>query len=348
MKRVIITIDTEGHEGVDPISGLIWGKTDQGSFGIDRIMDICSTYNAKGLFFVDIAEAWDYGKDEIAKVIKHILYRGHDVGVHIHPDHMADKNRLFLWEYTKEEQYSIIKKCTDLYVEIAGRHPEAFRAGKYGANRDTLDILSELGYKYDFSQFFGQKWCGINPPVAISLPHKYKDIYVVPVTVFRSFKIGSFKRYDKIDAVMNSSEYKNIMDCIAIDERNIIVSLFYHSFSMLDWREDPNNPKYNAKEEKKFIDSLKYVHESNDFKFVSLSFLGRLLESSVNKNDVDLEEDIISTNGFLRTFYYTLKRAYSIRKINRKARMIIIMAYISVGLITLLSYQLIISIFVCK
>ena len=94
MKKAIFTVDTEGHDGKDPVKSLIFGKTKNGILaGIPMIMDICDKYNVKGLFFVDFAEAWDYGKDSITKVVKYIKKRGHDVGVHIHPDHMMPSKK---------------------------------------------------------------------------------------------------------------------------------------------------------------------------------------------------------------------------------------------------------------
>jgi len=324
MKQVIITVDTEGHDGVDPIKHLIWGKTVDGDeCGINRIMDICERFSAKILFFVDIAEAWDYGKEKIADVIRHIRGRGHDVGIHVHPDHMADKNRLFLWEYTKEDQYEIIKKCTDLYMEVLGERPLAFRAGKYGANNETLDILDELGYRIDFSQFYGQKWCGINPPVAITVPQKIKDLIEIPVTVFRSLKLGKKTRYDKLDAAMDSSEYKHIMTQISSDKRDIVVSLFYHSFSMLAWREHPDEPVLDRKEEKKFIEALEYVYNSKEYEFISLDNLMNVCEIKAHMDQNDSIENIITTKGLTRSVWFTLKRAYNIRGFNRKAQWLI-------------------------
>ena len=334
MKNVIITIDTEGHVGSDPVEHLIWGKTSKKEeYGINRIMDICDSFSAKALFFVDVAEAWDYGKEKIAEVIRHIRKRGHDVGVHIHPDHMADRNRLFLWEYCKEEQREIITKCTNLYTEITGDFPVAFRAGKYGADRDTLDILDELGYKFDFSQFYGQKWCGINPPVCMTLPNKYKNIIELPVTIFRSMKFWKLKRYDKVDAVMDSAEFRHILDRIAADKRDIIVSLFYHSFSILDWKENPDEPCLNCKEEKKFVNTLKYVNKSGNFRFLSLSNLVENSETIKCGESEDLVENIISTKGFLRSAYFTFRRAYRIKKYNKKARFLVYSFFFGLALI---------------
>lgn len=323
MKKVLITIDTEGHIGNDPVKHLIWGLTDHGNeYGINHIMDICDQFNAKVLFFVDIAEAWDYGKDKISEVIKHIRKRGHDVGVHIHPDHMANKSKKFLWEYNKVEQYEIIKKCTVLFKEVTGESPVAFRAGKYGANMDTLDILNELGYRYDFSQFYSQKWCKLDPKIALVSPQRYINLIEMPVTIFKSFQVGSMKRYDKVDAIMNSSEYKHIMNNISRADNYKIISLFYHSFSMLHWRGNPNSPRLNKKEEKKFINSLKYVHESKLFEFVSLDQLDNFSLDTNTSNDTI--ENIVSTKGFLRQLWYLFNRAYSIRKTNRKAKILII------------------------
>lgn len=322
MKQVIITVDTEGHRGSEPVERLIWGKTGDGQeYGINRIMDLCDEFSAKALFFVDVAEAWDYGKDKIAEVIHHIRNRGHDVGVHIHPNHMMDKKRPLLSQYSYDEQKDIIGKCTSLFREVTGEMPIVFRAGTYGANRDTLEILNDEKYIFDFSQFYSQKTCGIVPPVAILLPQRYGNLIEIPVTVFKSMQFGKMRRYDKVDATMNSSEYRHIMNRIAIDKRSIVVSLFYHSFSMLDWRKDPDNPRFNPGEEKKFIDSLKYVQDSQEFEFISLQKLVDTCKQA--KSQDDLVESIISTEGLIRRCWYLLIRAYSIRKFNRKARWLI-------------------------
>lgn len=245
-KGVIITVDTEGHVGKDPVKHLIWGETKNGKqCGIPLIMDLCEEVGAKALFFVDIAEAWDYGEDKIAEVMQYIVERGHDVGVHVHPDHMADPKRLFLFEYSYKEQYDIIRKCTEFYKMVLGKTPTAFRAGKYSANYDTLDILPILGYKSDFSEFYGyDKWCGIQPAITGNNTVKMdNELIEVPTMSYFNSIPGLFSRYDKLDINMSMMEHHDILRRLASDSAVDIIVLFAHGFSLLKWRSNVDCPR---------------------------------------------------------------------------------------------------------
>ena len=337
MKDAILTIDVEGPRGHDPVLYQIWGKTVNGEYyGISKIMDICDSFQVKGLFFVDIPEIWDYGYEKIKEVILSIRKRDHDVGVHIHPHHMPNETRHFLFDYTKEEQYSIIKKCTDKYYEITGEVPKSFRAGKYGANVDTLDIINELGYKYDFSEFYSQKWCGIKPEVAYVLPQKYKNLIEFPVTIFRSFKFSSiYQRFDKIEAVDCPKEMCHILDLYAKSPNKEVIILFLHSFSFINFLENPDNPTINKRAIEHFKTILKYGDESKHLRFIA--------EKDLEYVDVpqrDAKENIVTTKGFIRQFKYFLIRAWSIRKSNNKVKLAISILY---GVITLFVIFLIVA-----
>ena len=272
MKHVIMTIDTESHVGRNPIDNLIWGLDINGQrSGIPLIMNILESEGVKGLFFVDIAEAWDYGEEKIAEVITNIKERGHDVGVHIHPDHMADKKRVFLSEYSYEEQYNIIKKCTDFYAKVTGENPIAFRAGKYGANHDTLAILSRLGYRADFSEFYGSKWCHINPPVTDNLSVKLENgLIEIPVMSYENYVKGLFHRFDKLDINRSGYEHRYILKRIE-EEKNInVVTLFAHSFSLLKWRLNPDKPVLDNREVIHLKKAVHQVNKSQNLKFAAL------------------------------------------------------------------------------
>ena len=305
--NTIFTVDVEGHIGKDPVRRLIYGETAQGQLcGIDMLMDMLDSHSIRGLFFVDIAEAWDYGKEPISKIIRHIHDRGHDVGVHIHPDHMADRKRLFLGEYTRSEQYEIISRCTDFYSETLFEQPVAFRAGKYGANWDTLEILSELNYKADFSQFLGQKWCRINPPCAkVNVRRLENGLLEVPVTTFISFDCGLYSRIDKVDAEQYLGEFKKVYNGLEKNGNNIMV-LFAHSFSFLNWRKNPDLPVFSKHDFNKLNEQLNYI--CSDDRKGNYTNLRQLIEtfSGIQSSDID-SETLYKQKGISQFLWFCMR-----------------------------------------
>ncbi|MBE6004387.1 MAG: hypothetical protein E7232_09955 [Lachnospiraceae bacterium] len=297
MKQAIITVDTEAPTGNYPVEKLIYGRTENGKeYGIRALMEMFEKHGYTGLFFVDIAEAWDNGEKEIAGVIDCIKSRGHDVGVHIHPDHISDPNRRFLWEYTFNEQYEIIHKCTELYMKIVGEMPKSFRAGRYGADKNTLSIISELGYKYDFSEFPHNRRCRLPFNGIYNRTKRIENIIEVPVTVFRSFSSPIYGRLDKIDVTQTVEEYKKVIEQFK-DGQTLV--FFAHSFSLLNWRKNPDNPIFIPGFRKK-IDVMLSLLKDNDFNVVS--------ENNIDFNYKQDEDGLISTAYGISQYYYFLKR----------------------------------------
>lgn len=320
MNYAIVTVDTEGHDGIFPIEKLILGETEHGNFGISKIMDICDEFYVKALFFVDIAECWDYGEKKIKNVINMILSRGHFAGVHVHPDHMADKGRPFLWEYSYEEQCDILTRATDMFHKLTGEAPRFFRAGKYGANRTTLSILQELGYQYDFSQFYGQKWCGIDPPVAINLPHKIGEIVEIPVTTFSVCKIGAYEKFEKIDMEMYSRQFDYAIRKFNEGD-NMIISLFLHSFSLLEWRKNPNTPTHCISNTQKLRSALETISHQTNICFCDAAKLDEIIPSML-VGEKETKPFLQVRNPFV-SCYLIFLTAFRIASFNMKARFLI-------------------------
>lgn len=316
MRRIIVTVDTEGHKGKDPIDKLIWGSTEQGRYGIEMIMDIFDEVGAKVLFFVDFAECADYGYDRIKEVCDCIITRGHDIGVHLHPDHMMDPERLFLFEYSSEDQERMITECTELYEKIVGRKPLSFRAGKYSADHRTLDILSELGYKYDFSEFYHQKWCGINPPITVNAPVKYRTLTEFPVTMFQGVHMGVFKREDKIDVeIMEPDEMRYALNQTLKAGFPMAVTLFMHSFTLMDWRGHPDTPVPNETNIERARAAARFIKESPDFEFIGEA---ELCDIETVSEEKALSSHIKWSNQ-LKGFCFTYRRAKEIKNFKAQA-----------------------------
>lgn len=304
-QKVLISVDTEGPAGKNPVDTLIFGKTGDGKeYGIRYLMRIFDKYKVKGLFFVDLAEAWDCGTDKIAHVLKVISDSGHDTGVHLHPDHMMDRHRRYLWEYSYGEQYEMISKCTDLYEKILGKHPLSFRAGRYGANNDTIKILEQMGYKYDMSYFAQNKYCKI-----ISNKHnkifEIDGIKEVPVTSFRSVHTPLYSRNDKIDCGQRNGEFKKVLRKICENDSVDVISFFVHSFSLLNWRCSPDNPGFSKVKRNRLINSLEIIKKNKQIRFIS--------ESDLQNINIGLKADsVLDVSDGITPFFYFAERAFNV------------------------------------
>lgn len=335
MNKILLTIDTEGPRGNDPIMYQIWGKVSDGQrMGIPKIIEICNRYNVKGLFFVDIAEMWDLGFEKIREVVTYIIKEGHDVGMHIHPHHYPNEKRHFLFDYTKDEQYTIIRECTQAFVKITGIMPKSFRAGKYGANQDTLDIINELGYKYDFSEFYSNKWCGIKPDICYILPVKYKQLVEFPVTIYKSLNLGKlYTRYDKLEVTENTNEIWHIIKRYNSLKQDGVIILFMHSFSFLNWLTHPDSPTVEERNLRRFESLISKISSDENLNFISEKDLDNI---SISKSDSP--NNILSTKNRILQLWYTYLRAYDIRRTNKRAKCLVFSVYLLVliAIITIL------------
>lgn len=307
MQKILVSIDTEAPIGESGIDKLIYGNTADGEFGINFMMDIFDSYGIIALFFVDIAEAWEYGKDKIVKVMEDIERRGHDIGVHIHPDRMADKDRRYLWQYSYEEQFEIIEKCTELYEETLGRKPLSFRAGRYGADNNTIDIVSNLGYKYDMSMYYGmKKRCKIDGDYAtINRVKENGRVMEIPVTTFKSFSAFGYSRQDKLDESMPYGEFRLLFNEILDNGYVDIASFFMHSFSFLNWRKKPESPSFDYRSDKRIRRMIDYMKSQNKTIFIKEADLEKVHQG----NDADRQLDL-SRN--VEELPYAVRRAYKI------------------------------------
>ena len=307
-QKALISVDTEGPAGELPVERMIYSRIRNGKeYGIHFLMDYFDKENIKALFFVDIPEIVDHGEDKIKKVMLDIFSRGHDVGVHVHPDHMYDINRRYLWQYTYDEQYEIIARCTDFYEKTLKKAPLSFRAGRYGANNDTMQVLKKLGYYYDMSQFYASRYCKIDPPITWNRVVRYEDSQLreVPVTTVRSFSTPFYERNDQIDSGRIPSEFRRFMREIERTDSVDVVSMFFHSFQFINWRLNPDDPKFSKRKYDYVIKNMEYMKKLN-IEFVSESDLVSIAENENDKlGPVDVSKGLIS-------YYYFFVRAIGV------------------------------------
>jgi len=173
--EVLLTIDVEAHRNRQEISD---GPQD----GLGNILEIFRHAAQKATFFVDLCEIPTWTLDFMSSICQRLLRDRHDVQLHAHPHHVSgDLKRWLLSEYSRQEQNEILGYAIEQYKREVGSIPRAFRAGGFGINDDTIDLLREHGIVFDSSYLYRHDHCEITP-TEIDRPSKYRELVEIPVT----------------------------------------------------------------------------------------------------------------------------------------------------------------------
>ena len=206
-----------------------------------------------------------------------------------------------------------------------GRRPVFFRAGKYAVNYDTLDILSELGYKYDFSAFYGRDWCALTPPLTADYVCEVRDLLEVPVTSFVGLRIGPFERIDKVDLEMSPCVLRYVVKKFSEKNEGQIISLFGHSFSFVGNRYAENMDElfFDEKMYQNFASAIEYVNSLESVRILSPEeFVVAARHSGEFKAGPNATPSVVVKNP-LMALYYLYSTAWRIRSFNKKASWLI-------------------------
>ena len=156
MNTLFITIDTEADTNIQ------WKKPEPLQFtsvtyGIPKYLrPIWDKYGINPIYFVSYEVLQD---KKSCAVLKSELRKGAVIGTHLHPEYINSTRNtnakgihpfpcIF---YNKSEEKEKIEKLTEEIVNKLSVKPIWYRAARVGADRETIDILEELGYKYDSS-----------------------------------------------------------------------------------------------------------------------------------------------------------------------------------------------------
>lgn len=264
MKKIFLTVDTECHD-INHVNQYIYGKKGTKEYGIVKILELAKEYKIPVNFFLDVGECRKYGKSFIKEIVDIIHSYNQPVFFHLHPDYISDdSSRTYLWEYSKEEQREIILNALEDYKSFVHLEDKLiFRAGRYGVNSDTYDILSELEYDIlDLSYLCNNnKMCKLDTKEINSnnAPIKYKKVMLLPNTQFVGFDLLGKKKcigLDSSDATF--SEFKRLLKKSKLN--NIVFTM--HSWNFIKkWFFLKNYIQGDIFMEKKFRKSVEYARK---------------------------------------------------------------------------------------
>jgi polysaccharide deacetylase family protein (PEP-CTERM system associated) len=147
-----------------------------------RLLDIFEQFQVRATFFV-----LGWVAERYPQLVKDVAARGHEIACH------GFSHRL-VYEQSPEEFYEETLRSKNLLEDITGSPVLGYRAASYSIVRGSLwalDILVELGFKYD-SSIFPVRHDRYGIPNAERIPHRLstpgkKTIVEWPLSTARTF-----------------------------------------------------------------------------------------------------------------------------------------------------------------
>jgi peptidoglycan/xylan/chitin deacetylase (PgdA/CDA1 family) len=174
----------------------VYGHTPTGEYGLRYKVKQLEEHGLSGVFFVESLFTTRFGKDPLAEIVGLIQEHHQEVQLHLHTewahqaiDALTDRargNRQFLQDFSLAEQTILIAAGKKILEQASGHTVNAFRAGNFGFNRDSLRALAANGITFDSSYnatMFGLT-SGVMPGHTLLEPIECEGVYEYPMTVF--------------------------------------------------------------------------------------------------------------------------------------------------------------------
>lgn len=316
MNKIFLTVDTECHDEKKE-NQYIWGNKNGKKYGIERILELGKQYSIPVNFFVDFAEEKRYGRDYIQRIIDKINEYNQPVFLHLHPNYISeDENRTYLWEYSKEEQKFLLQEGIRLYRDIMGKDSFAFRAGRYGVNKDTYDLVNELMpgiVEFSYTGGYG-KMCHVERELINTVNHfsKYKSLKVMPNSTFIALDLFGKRKTVGIDASeMSLIEFKEFLKIA--EGRDFVLTM--HSWNFIDrffWSETYVG---NHKTNERLFKGMVNLAKKNGYTFASIEGYDFEVEGA----DSDIEYNACDTFvKKIRSLFLNFWRFQQMAKVSKK------------------------------
>ncbi|MDB5932865.1 MAG: polysaccharide deacetylase [Massilia sp.] len=205
MLDVFLTVDVEiwcdGWENIDEkfpaaYRKYIEGPTASGDYGLAYQLKVLSDHGLTGVFFVEPLFAARFGAQPLADIVGLIEAAGHEVQLHLHTEWVdeaaqpllpdATYKRQHMRYFSRADQATLIRTGADMLARAGARPVNAFRAGSFGFNRDTLLALADNGIGFDSSYNASMMGLdsGVMPGVRMTEPAECDGVHEYPMTVF--------------------------------------------------------------------------------------------------------------------------------------------------------------------
>jgi hypothetical protein len=204
MLNVFFTVDVEvwceGWKDLDrkfpsAFQRYVYGRTPFGEYGLSYKLRLLEEHDLLGVFFVEPLFASRFGLQPLREIVALIQEHGQEVQLHLHPEWTdeslepiikVNEKKPLLRQYSLDEQTTLIAAGVALLKEAGGGTANAFRAGNFGFNRDTLRALAANGITFDssYNAVISASQSGVMEGQTQVEPFECEGVYEYPMTVF--------------------------------------------------------------------------------------------------------------------------------------------------------------------
>lgn len=248
--RVLLTFDVEvwcgGWDHLDErfpaaYRRYVYGANERDGFALPMTLKILAEHGLAAVFFVEHLFSARFGADKLKTIVHLIQDAGQEVQLHLHPEWCDEADvlpgsrnapkRPHLWQFSLRDQEALIKIGMEMLRSAGVQEMQAFRAGSFGANLNTLRALSGVGLHIDSS---------LNATVPESFPdgHAPLDPFVRSAWMgLQSLPIGVFidgfgrMRHAQVGACSFNELSQAIDACTSHGWREFV--LLSHGFELL-------------------------------------------------------------------------------------------------------------------
>jgi hypothetical protein len=203
---------------------------------------LLSAHGLVGVFFVEPLFAGRFGRLPLEEIVGLIREADQEIQLHLHTEWVdearepflpgIDRKRQFLREFSLAEQTTLIAAGAALINGAGGGNVNAFRAGSFGFNLDTLGALeaNKIGFDSSYNANMGGASSGLLPGQFLSEPTQYGQVKEYPVTVFRD-GVGSLRH-----AQLGACSYRELQRLLwsALEEERKAFVILSHNFELLN------------------------------------------------------------------------------------------------------------------
>jgi len=250
--NVFVTVDTEvwpesqgwrENNMADDVARDYYGRTARGEFGTLFQADLLKRYDLKGVFFVETLFSEAVGPEHLRRIVGELQDRGHEIALHIHPEWIkrapgllpGRESASLMRHLSTDDQAALIARGVERLQACGVDRVYAFRAGSYGANRDTLCALSRNGIPYDssYNSCYQGYTCDMASAERLTQPVEMDGVWEFPIPFIQDYP-GHFKHAQVVACSSREMEHAMLSAQSRKWHSFVIVS---HSFELIRRRD---------------------------------------------------------------------------------------------------------------